>query len=117
MEYRTLGSSGITGLVYVDTRLSSGYNTGSDLFPEKEQESFVLVNARLGVRGPSDRWALELWAQNLFDQNYQQVAFNAPFQGSNSVAHVINFGGTANQMFASFLAEPRTYSITGRFRF
>ena len=112
-----IGSSGITGLVYVDTRLSSGYNTGSDLFPEKEQESFVLVNARLGVRGPSDRWAVELWAQNLFDQNYQQVAFNAPFQGSNSVAHVINFGGTANQMFASFLAEPRTYGITGRFRF
>jgi iron complex outermembrane receptor protein len=25
--------------------------------------------------------------------------------------------GTANQLFASFLAEPRTYGITGRFRF
>lgn len=112
-----IGNSGITGLVYIDTRLSSGYNTGSDLFPEKEQESFALFNARLGIRGPDQAWAVELWAQNLFDQDYQQVAFNAPFQGSNSVAHVINFGGTANQMFASFLAEPRTYGITGRFRF
>ena len=112
-----IGNSGMTGLLYVDTRLSSGYNTGSDLFPEKEQESFALFNARLGVRGPDQRWAVELWAQNIFNQDYQQVAFNAPFQGNLSSAHVINFGGTGNQMFASFLAEPRTYGVTGRFRF
>jgi iron complex outermembrane receptor protein len=80
-----------------------------------------VVNARLGIRGPEQRWSLEVWAQNLLDQDYQQVAFNAPFQGSNSRAHITNFGApafaTANQLFASFLAEPRTYGITGRFRF
>jgi outer membrane receptor protein involved in Fe transport len=111
----------MTALLYADARLSSDYNTGSDLFPEKEQDSYALVNARVGIRGPAQRWAVELWAQNLFDQDYQQVAFNAPFQGSNSVAHVRRFGapsfGTANQLFASFLAEPRTFGITGRFRF
>jgi len=112
-----IGNSGLTGLVYADARLTSGYNTGSDLFPEKEQESFALFNARLGVRGPEQRWAIELWAQNLLNQDYQQVAFNAPFQGSNSRAQVQAFGGTGNQLFASFLAEPRTYGITGRFRF
>ena len=112
-----IGNSGLTGLVYADTRITSGYNTGSDLFPEKEQESLALFNARVGVRGPEQRWSIELWAQNLFNEGYQQVAFNAPFQGSGSVANVINFGGTANQLFASFLAEPRTYGITGRFRF
>jgi hypothetical protein len=59
----------------------------------------------------------------LFDQNYQQVAFNTPFQGSNSVAQVTSPGfgspsfATANQLFSSFLAEPRTFGITGRFRF
>ena len=118
----SLGSSGLSALVYVDARLTSDYNTGSDLFPEKEQDSFALVNARLGIRGPGQRWAVELWAQNLFNQDYQQVAFNAPFQGGNSVAQVRSFGatqgfGTANQLFASFLAEPRTFGITGRFRF
>jgi iron complex outermembrane receptor protein len=118
----SLGTSGLSALVYVDARLTSDYNTGSDLFPEKEQESYALINARLGIRGPGQRWAVELWAQNLFNQDYQQVAFNAPFQGSNSVAQVQNFGatqgfGTANQLFASFLAEPRTFGITGRFRF
>ena len=122
-----LGTSGMTGLVYVDQRTSSGYNTGSDLFPEKEQDGFTLVNARLGIRGPQQRWALELWAQNLFNVDYQQVAFNSPVQGGNSRAHVQNWGAgignpqvsgsPATQLFSSFLAEPRTFGITGRFRF
>lgn len=116
-----LGNSGLSLLVYADTRLTGDYNTGSDLFPEKEQDSFAVVNARLGLRGPDQRWSIELWAQNLFDQEYQQVGFNSPFQGSNSVAQVQNFGSpsfaTANQLFSSFLAEPRTFGLTGRFRF
>jgi outer membrane receptor protein involved in Fe transport len=117
-----LGNSGITGLFYVDTRYTSEFNTGSDLFPEKEQNSFALVNARIGIRGPEERWAVELWAQNLFDVDYRQVAFNTPFQGANSRAQVAQFGaaqgfGTGNQLFSAFLAEPRTLGITGRFRF
>jgi outer membrane receptor protein involved in Fe transport len=116
-----IGSSGMKGLFYVDARLTSDYNTGSDLFPEKEQDSYALVNARVGIRGPEQRWSLEVWAQNLFNVDYQQVAFNTPFQGSNSRAHIQTYGGpafaTANQLFSSFLAEPRTDGITGRFRF
>jgi outer membrane receptor protein involved in Fe transport len=116
-----IGNSGLSGLVYVDARVMDDFNTGSDLFPEKEQDAFAVVNARVGIRGPEQRWSVELWAQNLFNTNYQQVAFNAPFQGANSRAQVIAFGApsfaTANQLFASFLAEPRTYGITGRFRF
>jgi hypothetical protein len=66
-------------------------------------------------------WSIELWGQNLFNIDYQQVAFNSPFQGSNSRAQVQAFGApgfaTANQLFSSFLAEPRTFGVTGRFRF
>ncbi|WP_129793556.1 TonB-dependent receptor [Sphingosinicella sp. CPCC 101087] len=116
-----IGSSGLSGLLYVDGRMTSDFNTGSDLFPEKEQDAFVVVNARVGIRGDGQRWAIELWAQNLFDTNYQQVAFNTPFQGANSRAQVAAFGApnfaTGTQIFTSFLAEPRTYGITGRFRF
>ena len=116
-----IGGSGMTGLFYVDARYSSGYNTGSDLFPEKEQDSYTLVNARVGLRGRDQRWSVEVWAQNLFNKDYTQVTFNSPFQGSNSVAHVINFGSpsfaTANQLFSAFLAEPRTYGVTLRGRF
>jgi outer membrane receptor protein involved in Fe transport len=118
-----LGMSGLSGLFYIDQRTTSAYNTGSDLFPEKEQKGYTVVNGRIGIRGPGEKWAIELWAQNLLDQNYQQVAFSSPFQGSNSVAQITTPGfgapsfATANQLFSSFLAEPRTFGITGRFRF
>jgi outer membrane receptor protein involved in Fe transport len=113
-----IGSSGLSALFYVDTRATNGYNTGSDLFYEKEQPSYVLVNARVGIRGPESRWALELWGQNIFNVHYQQVAFNTPFQGAGSLAQTQLLGTSpANQLFSSYLAEPRTYGITGRFRF
>ena len=69
------------GLVYADVRHMSQFNTGSDLDIEKIQDSFTVVNARIGLRGPDDRWAVELWAQNLFDKDFMQVAFDAPIQG------------------------------------
>ncbi|MCP8892376.1 TonB-dependent receptor, partial [Sphingomonas faeni] len=112
-----IGSSGMTALFYVDGRMTSDYNTGSDLFPEKAQDGFFLMNARVGLRGPEQKWALEVWAQNLLDTNYQQVAFNAPFQGAGSQAQTQAFGTTANQIFTSYLAEPRTYGLTLRTRF
>jgi outer membrane receptor protein involved in Fe transport len=120
-----LGGSGLSGLLYVDGRLTSDFNTGSDLFPEKEQDGFFVMNARIGIRGPDQRWALELWGQNLLDTNYQQVAFSAPLQSSGpnngTIAQVRQFGSPnsaiSNQVFMSYLAEPRTFGITGRFRF
>ncbi|SMF65248.1 TonB-dependent receptor [Allosphingosinicella indica] len=117
-----IGGSGLSGLFYVDTRATSDYNTGSDLFPEKEQDGYVLVNARVGVRGADSRWSLEFWGQNIFNEKYQQVAFNTPFQGAGTVAQVQAFGATggfasAQQLFSSYLAEPRTYGVTLRTRF
>ena len=116
-----LGSSGLSALFYVDARTTSDYNTGSDLFVEKEQDGFVVVNARIGIHAAKDRWALEFWGQNLTNTNYQQVAFNAPFQGAGNINAVTNFGLTpgsgANQIFSSYLAEPRTYGVTVRTRF
>ncbi len=113
----TITDSGIKGLLYVDGRLTGDFNTGSDLFPEKAQDGFVTVNARIGIRGPGQAWSLELFGQNIFNTKYQQVAFNAPFQGAGSIANTTRFGTTANQLFSSFLAEPRTYGVTVRTRF
>jgi len=110
-----IGNSGLSGLFYVDTRYSSNYNTGSDLFPQKGQESFALVNARVGVRGPDDRWSVELWAQNLLNKDYTQVAFNSPFQeGAASAPFTDPFFPGGRQIFSAFLAEPRTYGLTVR---
>jgi outer membrane receptor protein involved in Fe transport len=112
---------GYSGLVYADTRLTDDYNTGSDLYPEKAQDGYVVTNARIGLRGPDQSWAIELWAQNLFDTNYSQVAFNSPLQSSSpnnqSSSQLGRFGTMSNQLFSAYLAEPRTYGITVRGRF
>ncbi|WP_203311094.1 TonB-dependent receptor [Sphingomonas beigongshangi] len=116
-----IGSNGLTALFYADGRMTSDYNTGSDLFAEKIQDGYVLVNARVGIRGRDQRWAIEFWGQNILNTNYQQVAFAAPFQGAGSLSQVARFGSptyaAGNAIFASFLAEPRTYGVTLRSRF
>jgi iron complex outermembrane receptor protein len=115
-----IGSSGLSGLFYVDTRLTDDFNTGSDLFPQKEQDSYAIFNGRIGIRGPDQKWALEFWAQNMFNKDYSQVAFNSPFQeGATSTTTVFadpQYPG-GRQLFSAFLAEPRTFGVTGRFRY
>lgn len=128
----SLGSTGYSGLLYADTRLQSRINTGSDLDIEKEQEAFVLVNARIGIRAPENRFAVEFWGQNIFNEIYTQVAFDAPLQpiGGIQGARVTQLpaGATlangaafaANRstaLFGRFLGEPRTYGVTVRTKF
>jgi outer membrane receptor protein involved in Fe transport len=113
-----IGSSGLSGLLYFDSRLTDDYNTGSDLFPQKEQDSYAIFNARIGIRGKDQRWALEFWGQNVFNQNYTQVGFNSPFQEGAVGAPFTDpqFPG-GRQIFSAYLAEPRTYGVTVRSRF
>lgn len=113
-----IGNSGLTGLFYIDGRLTGDYNTGSDLFPQKEQDGYAIFNARIGIRGADEAWGLELWGQNIFNQDYAQVAFNTPFQAGGASAAFVDpqFPG-GRQIFSHFLAEPRTYGITLRGKF
>jgi iron complex outermembrane recepter protein len=112
-----IGDTGLSGLIYVDTRLQSDTNTGSDLDIEKVQDAFAVTNARIGLRGAEQKWALELWAQNIFNVNYQQVTFDSPLQGGGTTRQTARFGSAANQLYGAFLAEPRTYGVTARFKF
>jgi outer membrane receptor protein involved in Fe transport len=110
-----VGSNGMHALFYVDARHQSSFNTGSDLFPEKLEDGYTVVNARVGLRGPGDSWSLEVWAQNLLDEQYKQVVFNAPLQGSGTRAGVDRgFYPAATTLFGAFLAEPRTFGVTLR---
>ena len=113
-----IGNSGLSALFYIDSRLTDNYNTGSDLFPQKAQDSFALFNARVGLRGREQRWAVEFWGQNIFNKNYAQVAFNSPFQaGTTSAPYVDPQYPGGRQIFSQFLAEPRTYGVTVRGKF
>jgi iron complex outermembrane recepter protein len=112
----------LSALVYFDMKMQSDVNTGSDLDVEKNQDGYALFNGRLGLLGPDRKWSVELFAQNIFNKKYQQIAADAPGQGSGTfraVAAAASTGlaGTANALFIGFPGEPRTYGLTARYRF
>ncbi|MET4685104.1 TonB-dependent receptor [Brevundimonas faecalis] len=90
--------AGLTGRITLAAKYSSEYNTGSDLDPGKSQPGHWLVDGRVAL-ARDEAWSLELWGRNLFDQDYRQVAFGAPFQS-----------GT----LGAFLGAPRTVGVTLR---
>jgi len=110
-----IGGAGLRGLAYLDARYMSRFNTGSDLDIEKTQDSYTVVNGRIGIHGPDNAWAIEFWGQNLFDKHFLQVAFDAPIQGSGTTRAVqANFIPRSTQLFGAFLGEPRTFGLTLR---
>ena len=115
-------SDGLSALFYLDARMQSDTDTGSDLDIEKIQDGFVVVNGRIGLYGRDKRWGIEVWAQNLLNERYFQIGADMPLQGSgtyNSVAAPASAGfpATANQLFVGFPGEPRMYGVTLRGRF
>jgi len=106
-------SQTLMGLASLDARWVDEYNTGSDLDPEKVQDAFATLNARLGVSSEDGRWAVELWGRNLTDETYAQVAIDAFAQGRRGGAGAwTDPRGTAS--YAAFLGAPRTWGVTLR---
>jgi outer membrane receptor protein involved in Fe transport len=103
-------SERLAGFINVNYRFTGDMNTGSDLDAEKRQASFALWDLRVGIGDADDRWRFEVWAQNLFDQTYRQVAIDAPLQGSGT-------GPGSTQTFAAFLGDPRLWGATVRVKF
>ncbi|WP_421858062.1 TonB-dependent receptor [Oceanicaulis sp.] len=96
-----------------DARWASEYNTGSDLDPEKVQDAFTTVNARLGLGREDGAWSVELWGRNLTDETYAQVAIDAFAQGRRAGSGTsLDARGTAS--YAAFLGAPRTWGVTLR---
>ena len=89
-------------LASASVKWSSRYNTGSNLDPLKVQEPFAILNARVGIEPASERWSLEVFAQNLSNSDYYQVVVDQPLQS-----------GT----YGAYLGQPRLYGVTGRLRF
>jgi iron complex outermembrane recepter protein len=98
------------------------YNTGSDLLPFKLQDGFGTLNGRISIGAEDDRWTLEAWAQNLTDEEYTQVAYNAFLQGSGFSSVQQPNGSfynpaTDSQTIDAFLGAPRTYGVTLRVQY
>ena len=82
-----------------------GTNT---LAVEDIQDGNIKANLRVGVGSADESWTLELWGNNIFDEQTKNVTFNIPFRGTTS------FGTGARGVF---IDAPRTYGVTVRARF
>ncbi len=92
----------------ISAKYTSSENAGTDLMPEKDQNPFTVVNARVGLGSSDGRWMVELWGQNLTNALYYEVAFNNPLQ-SPSVA-----SRSPQNTFGAGYGDPRTYGLTLR---
>jgi iron complex outermembrane recepter protein len=110
-------SDTLEGLLRVDFRYQSDFNTGSDLDFEKIQEGVGIINGRVGVSDSDKKWSIEGFVANVLNTKFYQVAFDTPLQGGGTFRGTQAFGTTGNQIYSAFLAEPRTYGITVRTRF
>lgn len=87
---------------HVGAKYMSEYNTGSDLDPQKLQDAYTVGNARFEIGARNQRWNVELWSQNITDEEYMQVAFDTPLQTGS---------------WNAFLGAPRTYGVTFRVKY
>ncbi len=71
------------------------------------QDSNAKVDLRLGISGVDDRWALEVWGANIFDEQTKNVTFNVPLRGLTSVG---------NEARGVYIEAPRTTGVTFRLR-
>lgn len=106
-----MGSS-LMGRVNVGAKYMSEFNTGSDLDVEKMQEAYTIFNARFVIGAQDQRWTLEFWGQNLFDENYVQVGFDGPLQ-----TDAAGTPGDPRNTYNAFLGAPRTYGVTFRVKY
>lgn len=119
LTYETPVGDNMKARFNIGAKYSSSYNTGSDLFPPKVQKAFTVVNGRVGIGSADERWTMELWAQNLLNEKYMQVAFNGPLQGSSGLsATQSTYNPSLDTItYDAFLGAPRTYGVTLRSRF
>jgi outer membrane receptor protein involved in Fe transport len=115
----------LLGRAFLGAKYTSEYNTKSDLLPLGQQDAFTLLNGRLSLGTNDERVTLELWGQNLTDEEYFQVVFNQTLQGSAFVTPnfaagqlVVPYNPAADTVtYGAFLGQPRTYGLTLRIKY
>ncbi|WP_029087305.1 TonB-dependent receptor [Brevundimonas aveniformis] len=122
VSYEREISGGLMAGFNLSAKYTSEYNTKSDLLPAGVQQAMTLLNGRLSLGSADERWTVELWGQNLTDEEYYQVVFNAPLQGTAFQQTLQPTGTFYNpaldtQTYNAFLGQPRTWGVTLRVRY
>ncbi|MBW8815324.1 MAG: TonB-dependent receptor [Caulobacterales bacterium] len=113
-EYQHVLANGLLWSSSFDVKYQSSYNTGSDHDPVKVQKGFAIANARIGLGSADKRWAVELWAKNLFNQHFSQAIFDG-FGQTLSAEHPSSNPAANDYLY--FRGEPRFYGATFRIKY
>ena len=99
--------------ISADGKYQSDYNTGSDHDPAKGQAGYAIFNARLGLGTADGRVTAEAWANNIFNQFYNQAKFDGVVQ-TFSAPPAAN--PSLNNLYA-FPGVPRFFGLTVRVKY
>lgn len=81
--------------------------------PQSIQKGYSLVNSRLGLRGPGNKWELAAYVRNATDKGYCQTIYNQPIGTTLGLVDPTTGGG----MQRCVLGPPRTFGVEGSYRF
>jgi iron complex outermembrane receptor protein len=94
------GANDLGWFARLEYNYTDEFYMASDLDESLLQEETHLVNARLGIQGPDNKWEVTLWGRNLLDEEYQVVGLDGPILGG----------------FIGINAPPLTYGLTLNYR-
>jgi len=87
--------------------------TSSNNNPQSMQDSYSIVNARLGLRSASGNWDVTLFGNNLTEEDYCQTIFD---QALGAPLGAIDAENNTSVMRCN-LGAPTTWALRGTFRF
>ncbi len=94
----------LDGYFRVDGFYGTERSTSSAQGPDKEQEGYSLVNARVGLAHMGG-WDLSLWCRNCGDTEYYQVLFNSVYQNSATSPNVDGYVGDRREVGVSLSVD------------
>ncbi|MGI9287872.1 MAG: TonB-dependent receptor [Pseudomonadales bacterium] len=86
----------------IDASYKDDYFLDGDLDPNVLQESYVKVNARIGISSAADTWEVALYGRNLTDEATYSFAVDAPLSAG---------------IYGAWAEEPRIIGLQGRYNF
>jgi iron complex outermembrane receptor protein len=98
-------------------RADANYTDDQYLFatldPRSLEESYTIVNGRLGLEGPDQRWRVSLWVKNLTKEDYFTLI--APVANGGFFSN----GGRAGVSgpLIGINGAPRTYGVEASMKF
>ena len=87
--------------------------TSSNNNPQSMQDSYSLVNARVGLRSASGNWDVTLFGNNLTDEDFCASIFEQAFGGPLGAIDPVN----NTSVMRCNLGAPTTWAVRASFRF